>query len=142
MSSASFAADTAAKTGKSRRTVERAVEIGQKLGEKTAGRRARGSVGRPQPRGSGLRGHGTTAAQRADLGSSLLRFERVKARERQEEGRKAGGKEARGGKGKLLVDGDHPQAEPKKDRAAERVARQIGVNRQTVERVEGYGVNL
>lgn len=70
-------------------------------------------------------------AQRASLGSSLLRIERVRAKERMLEGGK------RGGRGKKKPSGDGTQGvseEP--DLATARVARRVGISRQTFERVE------
>lgn len=73
-----------------------------------------------------------SAAQRADLGSSLLRVERKEAKERKHAGQKSGGR----GKRKL-PDVHHPEVSPKRgDCATDRVAAAVGVNRQTVERVE------
>ena len=71
-------------------------------------------------------------AQRANLGSSLLRIERVGARKRQLEGQRQGGKLGGRGQGRKLPGGDHPEA----IRATEVVAKAVGVSRQTFERVE------
>jgi len=75
-----------------------------------------------------LRRRHLNEAQRADLGSSLLRVERVKAKERKREGGRKGGKaEAVAHDGPLLSS---------KDRATDRVAKTVGVSRTTFERVE------
>jgi len=68
-------------------------------------------------------------AQRASLGSTLLRMERVKARDRQRDGQNRG----RFNRGQVVVGGRRPQP---KDRATERAARAVGLSRQTFERVE------
>lgn len=73
-------------------------------------------------------------AQRADLGSSLLRLEKVKAKERQREGRRLGGQVHREPK-ELLPGNRSPQATDD-NRATSRVADAVGVSRKTLERVE------
>ncbi len=70
-------------------------------------------------------------AQRANLGSSLLRIERVKATERRKDGQERGRKN----RGQVVVDDRHPLPK-EKDRATERAARSVGISRQTFERVE------
>lgn len=71
-----------------------------------------------------LRRRHLNEAQRADLGSSLLRIERVKAKERQKRKPNAA----------VCVDNDAPHKD--KDRATDRVAKTVGVSRTTFERVE------
>lgn len=68
-------------------------------------------------------------AQRATLGSSLLRIEREKARERQYEGQRNGGvlRGRRGGGGELPG-----ERKPEAKRATEEAARAVGVSRQTM----------
>jgi len=75
-------------------------------------------------------------AQRAVLGSSLLRLERAKAKERQLAGQEKG-RAHRRHRG-LAVETTTPQPAPAKvaDRATERVAQTVGVSRKTLERVE------
>jgi N6-adenosine-specific RNA methylase IME4 len=72
-------------------------------------------------------------AQRANLGSSLLRIERKKAHQRQLDGQRAGG--LHGGRAR-----PHPklpgERKPEAMRATDEAARAVGVSRQTFERVE------
>jgi len=70
-------------------------------------------------------------AQRADLGSTLLRIERGAAKERQRAGQARG----RANRGKVVVGGRHPQ-QKERDRATQRAAAAVGVSRQTFERVQ------
>ena len=70
-------------------------------------------------------------AQRADLGSSLLRIEQPKAKERQREGGSKGGKQ----KKSEGVGNGSPHLKKEKDRATDRVAKRTGVSRKTFERV-------
>lgn len=74
-----------------------------------------------------------TEAQRVALGSSLLRIERARAKERQSEGQKRGGEIA--GRGRKLLGNDSPNAK-EHERATERVAGAVGVSRKTFERAE------
>jgi hypothetical protein len=79
-----------------------------------------------------LRRRHLNEAQRADLGSSLERIERVKAKARQRGGQKKGGYSPKKLGGKRA-----PQAKRKEqDRATDRVARQVGTSRKTFERVQ------
>lgn len=73
-------------------------------------------------------------AHRAVLGSSLLRLERLKARERQREGLERG-RQTRWGEAVGL---DDAEADPERpaDRSTERVAKVVGISRQSLERVE------
>lgn len=100
-----------------------------------------------------LRRRHLNEAQRADLGSSLLRIERVKAKARHAEAVKRGGR----GKKKLLgnsapgvligsraqhaivsvvTEGNAKRTRIEYDRATQRVAAAVGVSRKTIERVE------
>ncbi len=74
-------------------------------------------------------------AERANLGSSLLRLERQRAKERQREGQRRG-RERR--KSKDLVVGNRSPQPPcrKPCRATEKTAEAVGVSRKTFERME------
>lgn len=73
--------------------------------------------------------------QRAVLGSSLLRLERCKARERQRDGQERGRR--RRWNEALDLGSTHPEPESRvPDRATERVAKIVGISRQSLERVE------
>lgn len=74
-------------------------------------------------------------AQRANLGSSLLRIERERAKERQARGQVKGGQTGGRGRRKKLVANGAPQANPRQ-RSTDRVAEKVGVSRKTLERVE------
>ncbi len=72
-------------------------------------------------------------AERANLGSSLLRLERVKAKGRQHEGQERGRQNRT--RRELVQDDHHPK--PKDEvRATQKVAEAVGVSRQTLERTE------
>ena len=71
-------------------------------------------------------------AQRANLGSSLLRLERARAKGRQKNGQRRGGEIAGRGRAKQFPGGGKTEAV----RATELVAAAVGVSRQTFERVE------
>jgi N6-adenosine-specific RNA methylase IME4 len=76
-------------------------------------------------------------AQRANLGSSLLRLERQKARKRQVEGGRKGASIAGKGRRKEQALGNgSPEPKCDVDRATERVANAVGISRKTFERVE------
>ena len=74
-------------------------------------------------------------AQRANLGSSLLRLERKKSKERLRDAGRRGGKLGGRGRPKALGS-DAPRPTPSPDRATERVAQAVGISRKTLERVE------
>ena len=72
-------------------------------------------------------------AERANLGSSLLRIERRKAKERQRDGQRRGREHRRD---RSLVVGNRSPQPARKVRATEKVAEAVGVSRKTFERVE------
>ena len=76
-----------------------------------------------------------SAAERANLGSSLLRLERADARERQREAGKRGAQTA--GKGRPKATGSaRAGSRRQRDRASDHVAEAVDVSRKTLERVE------
>ena len=72
-------------------------------------------------------------AQRADLGSSLLRVERKKANDRQRAGKGADGS---GGRGKKKPSSHGNRKVSTEDEAVAKVARDVGVSRNTMYRVQ------
>lgn len=77
--------------------------------------------------------------QRAVLGSSLLRLERARAKERQRDAQERGRK-TRWKDSVDLGDGHPDPKEKPPERATERVARTVGISRQSLERVEAIKV--
>ena len=75
-------------------------------------------------------------AQRANLSSSLLRLERIKARQRQVAGGKKGGKIAGKGRGKQASGNGSPPRKKECDRSTGSAAHAVGISRKTLERVE------
>ncbi len=73
-------------------------------------------------------------AQLALLGSTLLRVERQRAKERRRKGEQHGGRT--GGKGRPKAPGHRSPRAKDGDRATQRVAEAVGVSRKTLERVE------